>query len=112
MPAELRRPSLLEHVSREAHRRLDEGQRTPLLLLRMAMLLQDAVEAACMCARAHIDAPQLAKHLLSNEQYQTFRAAAMDGTGADREVEAGAEEYAKAVRDVVGMVRKPFPSAI
>lgn len=111
MPAELSRPSFLEHVSREAHRRLDAGQRTPLLLLRMVMLLQDAVEAACMCARAHIDAPQLAKHLLSNEQYQTFRAAAMDDTGADPDAEAGAEEYASAVKDVVGVVRIPFPAA-
>ena len=36
----------------------------PLLMLRVAMLLQDAVEAACMCEKAGIDAPLLAKHLL------------------------------------------------
>ena len=97
-------PCLLEHVTKQAAEQLPAGQRTPLLLVRLSTLLQDAVEAACMCARAHIDAPQLAKHLLSAEQYQAFQAASKDD-GAERPARTHATAYAAAVVSVVGEVR-------
>ena len=97
-------PSMAEHVAREAESRLPGSLRTPLLLLRTSMLLQDAIEAACMCARAHIDAPLLAKHLLGSEQYQQFLSEANAATG-DSAGSASIEAYAAAVRETVGEVR-------
>ena len=78
---------------------------SPLLPLRLAMLLQDATEAACMCSRAHIDAPQLAKHILSSEAFQAFLTASKDENGVDRPLDTNGEAYAAAVLGVVGEVR-------
>ena len=47
-------PDLLPLVAREAELCLPAEVRQPLLLLRASTLLQDAVEAACMCVRARI----------------------------------------------------------
>lgn len=100
-------PDLSEHVRQQAERRLPVEARTPLLLLRVSMLLQDAVEAACMCARAHIDAPLLAKHLLGSEQHQAFVAAtaASSASGDGDRAEAEVAEFAEAVTPHVGEVR-------
>ena len=100
-------PSLLAQVEAEAKRRLPATARTPLIVLRVSMLLQDAVEAACMCARAHIDAPLLAKHLLGNEQHQQFLAKAVDAAAPDAGEASSAEaidEFVKAVASTVGKV--------
>jgi hypothetical protein len=102
---EVHPPSLLQQVTRQCEERLPAAQRTPLLLVRLSLLLQDAVEAACMCARAHIDAPQLGKHLLSSETYQAFQAALKDESGADKPSGVHAQAYAAAVLSVVGEVR-------
>lgn len=96
-------PNLLEPVTRQAES-LPWCAPQPLLLVRLAMLLQDAVEAACMCARAHIDAPQLAKHLLSSETYQAFQAASKDDSGGDLQLDVHAAAFAAAVVGVVGEV--------
>ena len=102
---EVHPPSLLQHVTRQCEERLPAAQRTPLLLVRLSLLLQDAVEAACMCTRAHIDAPHLSKHLLSSETYQAFQAALKDESGADKPSGVHAQAYAAAVLSVVGEVR-------
>jgi hypothetical protein len=98
-------PDLLEHVTREAECRMPAEHRTPLLLLRVSMLLQDAVEAACMCAKAHIDASLLAKHLLGNEQHQDFISAQAALTASNSAAPAAVGEFASAVASTVGEVR-------
>lgn len=113
-------PSLLEHVTREAAR-LPEELRQPLLLHRVSMLLQDAVEAACMCARAHIDAALLGKHLLGSDHYQRFLStssgSAAAGSSSDDAGAAapaasepgggeGTDAFAAAVRSTVGEVKR------
>ena len=100
-------PDLLAHVTRAAESSLPSEARQPLLLLRVSMLLQDAVEAACMCARAHIDAPLLAKHLLGAEQHQQFVAAQEESASPEVEAERTerVNEFAKAVASTVGEVR-------
>ena len=112
LPSDLPKPpSLLPQVEAEARRRLQSAHRTPLIVLRVSMLLQDAVEAACMCARAHIDAPLLAKHLLGNEQHQQFLAKAAS-SGNDASGSSGASsaeaiaDFAEAVASTVGEVRR------
>ena len=104
-------PDLLEHVTRVAEKLLQPSMATPLLLHRVSTLLQDAVEAAYTCARAHIDAPLLAKHLLGNEQYQAFLAAHGEGNSTDgvlyidRSGDTDAQAFASAVTSTVGEVR-------
>ena len=105
LPFQVQAPSLLAQATSQATRRLPAAQCTPLLLVRLAMLLQDAVEAACMCTRAHIDASQLPKHLLSADQYQDFLKASADEP-QDDDCEQCVEDYAAAVREVVGEVRR------
>ena len=92
-------PDLLAHVTRQAESSLPAESRPPLLLLRVSMLLQDAVEAACMCTRALIDAPLLAKHLLGAEQHQQFLQSQNDPSSERAE---RINDYAKAVSGVVG----------
>ena len=50
-------PCFLELVKQQAERRLPSKACTPMLLQRANMLLQDAVDAASMCMRAHVDSP-------------------------------------------------------
>ena len=102
-------PDLLEYVVKEADRRLPAHAHTSLAVLRVSMLLQDAVEAACMCARAHIDAPLLAKHLLGSEQHLQFMALAQAASDDDQTSEAAeaVAEFASAVSSTVGEVCPP-----
>ena len=97
-------PDLRSLVQHEAENCLPADARQPLLVLRVSMLLQDAVEAACMCARAHIDAPVLAKHLLGAEQFQNFCVPPEAGEAAANKA-ARVTEFAKAVASTVGEVR-------
>ena len=101
-------PDLHALVAKEAEAFLPAEARQPLLLLRVSMLLQDAVEAACMCARAHIDAPLLAKHLLGAEQHQHFLAAQAEAAGDASAAERAERvaEFAQAVASTVGEVRR------
>ena len=97
-------PSMIEHVKRVAEERWSGGALTaskiPLTLLRTSMLLQDTIEAACMCVRAHVDPPLLGKHLLGAEQYQTFlKQSGQDFAAGD------IGRWTGAVMDYVGDVR-------
>ena len=65
-------PCFLELVKQQAERTLPSKACTPMLLQRANMLLQDAVDAACMCMRAHVDSPTLLKHILGAEHYNVF----------------------------------------
>ena len=65
-------PCFLELVKQQAERRLPSKACTPMLLQRANMLLQDAVDAASMCMRAHVDSPTLLKHVLGAEHYNMF----------------------------------------
>ena len=65
-------PCFLELVKQQAERALPSKACTPMLLQRANMLLQDAVDAASMCMRAHVDSPTLLKHLLGAEHYNVF----------------------------------------
>ena len=65
-------PCFLELVKQQAERTLPSKACTPMLLQRANMLLQDAVDAACMCMRAHVDSPTLLKHVLGAEHYNIF----------------------------------------
>ena len=67
-------PCFMELVKQAAEKALPSKACTPMLLQRTNMLLQDVVEAACMCMRAHVDSPLLLKHLLGTEHYQGFLA--------------------------------------
>ena len=55
-------PCFMELVKQAAEKALPSKACTPMLLQRTNMLLQDVVEAACMCMRAHVDSPLLLKH--------------------------------------------------
>ena len=89
-------PSLLHHVAEEAEKRLPKSLQTPLLLLRLSMLLQDTVDAARTCARACIEPPLLAKHLLGSDHQHL--------AGGESSVDEDA--YAKTVLSTVGQVRR------
>ena len=65
-------PCFLELVKQQAERRLPSKACTPMLLQRANMLLQDAVDAASICMRAHVDSPTLLKHVLGAEHYNMF----------------------------------------
>ena len=65
--------------------------------------MQDTVEAACMCVRAHIDPPLLAKHLVGAEHCQALAEGSAAGT-AGSGVNASSSEWAAAVTDIVGEV--------
>ena len=65
-------PCFLKLVKQQAERALPGKACTPMLLQRANMLLQDAVDAASMCMRAHVDSPTLLKHVLGAEHYNMF----------------------------------------
>lgn len=97
-------PDLLEEATRCAAKRLPAGKVTPLLLHRLNALLQDAVESAVICSRAHIEAPLVAKHLLGADQYQTFLGASDEAaTAVSSEIDQ--DDFAAAVTGTVGLVR-------
>ena len=103
-------PCFLELVKQQAERVLPGKACTPMLLQRANMLMQDTVDAACMCMRAHVDSPLLLKHLLGTEHYQSFltsdkaKALALaeeEGALASRELDA----WSSLVTEHVGEVR-------
>ena len=105
-------PCFLELVKQQAERVLPGKACTPMLLQRANMLMQDTVDAACMCMRAHVDSPLLLKHLLGTEHYQSFltsdkaKALALaeeEGALASRELDA----WSSLVTEHVGEVGPP-----
>ena len=104
-------PCFLEQVTALAEQRLPNSEYTVLLLHRANALLQDAVEAACVCIRAHIDPPMLMKHLLGSDHPQ------IGGAGEESAGPAAASstsdamtpsvaDWSSAVGDHVGQVQR------
>ena len=103
-------PCFMEQVTTVAEARLPPSACTALLLQRANMLMQDTVEAACMCMRAHIDPPLLAKHVMGAEHCHAFMAleasAAADGDSLSKQ-KAGpssSDGWSKVVTEHVGQV--------
>tara|TARA_B110001452_G_C14802480_1_gene280028 strand:- start:20 stop:484 length:465 start_codon:yes stop_codon:yes gene_type:complete len=110
-------PCFMEAVKQAAEARLPSKACTPMMLQRSNMLLQDVVEAACMCIRAQVDTPLLVKHLLGTEHAQAFLASekaklATEGDGAGSKGSKELDSWSAAVLEHVGDVRTPAALAL
>lgn len=98
-------PCFMELVTAAARHFLPADGNTMLLLHRANMLMQDTVEAACMCVRARIDPPLLAKHLVGAEHCQVLASGEFSAAGGGA---SPVSEWADVVLDIVGEV-SAFP---
>lgn len=105
-------PCFMAAVKQAAEARLPSKACTPMMLQRSNMLLQDVIEAACMCIRAQVDTPLLVKHLLGTEHAQAFLASekarlAAEGDSAGSKGFTELDSWSAAVTEHVGEVRTP-----
>jgi len=101
-------PDFTALVEAIASQRLGAKEATPLLLQRANLLMQDAVEAACMCARACVEPTMLVKHVLGAEHYAQYleQRKAEAEAGADGRPPLDLDEpWTVAVIEHVGEVR-------